>query len=115
MWRKRKPEKKTTVGPLGPFFKNRSPGSNPRRHKKDLLASRPGTGEVFKEGGGRREKKCQAVYPPVFQFSFPSVGRRLPVAEGLALAWEEIACMSWKIPVLGAQDKDIRPDTEESC
>ena len=53
--------------------------------------------------------------PPVFQFSSPGVGRRLPVVEGLALAWEEIACMSWEILVLGAQDKDVRPDMEESC
>ena len=30
--------------------------------------------------------------------------------EGLALAWEEIACMSWEKLVLGAQDKDVRPD-----
>ncbi len=72
-------------------------------------------GEVFKEGGERREKNARPYTPPVFQFSFPSVGRRLPVVEGLALVWEEIACMSWKIPVLGAQDNDVRPDTEESC
>ncbi len=35
--------------------------------------------------------------------------------EGLALAWEEIACMSWKILVFRAQDKDVRLDTESSC
>ena len=32
--------------------------------------------------------------------------------EGLALAWEEIACMSWRRPVHGAQDKDVKPDKD---
>ena len=76
-------------------------------------------GEVFKEGGERREKNARPYTPthptPVFQFSSLSVGRRLPVVEGHALAWAEFACMSWEIPVLGAQDKDVRPDMEESC
>ncbi len=62
-----------------------------------------------------RENARPYIPHPVFQFSSPSVGRRLAVAEGHALAWTEIACMSWKIPVLRAQDKDVRPDTEESC
>ncbi len=64
----------------------------------------------------REERKMPGcIPPPVFAISSLSVGRRSPVAEGHALAWTEIACMSWEIPVLGAQDKDVRPDTEESC
>ncbi len=75
--------------------------------------------QVFKEGGERREKNASRPYAPhptpVFQFLSPSTGKRLPVVEGLALVWEEIACMSWKEPVYGAQDKDVRPDKESSC
>ncbi len=62
-------EKSHSWVPPGPLFKDRGPASNLRRHRKDLLASRPGTGEVFKEGGERREEKCQAVYPTRF-FNF---------------------------------------------
>ena len=35
--------------------------------------------------------------------------------EGLALARVEVACMSWRRLVFGAQDKDVRPDMESSC
>ncbi len=72
--------------------------------------------EVFKEGGGGRRKKNVRPYTPRFFNFYPrEQGKDCLVVEGLALAWEEITCMLWEILVFGAQDKDVRPDMEETC
>ena len=58
----------------------------------------------------KEERKRQALYPQFFNFYPCEQGRDCLVVEGLALAWEEIACMSWGRLALGAQDKDVKPD-----
>ncbi len=55
--------------------------------------------------------KTSGLIPIQFFNSYPrEQGKDCPVVEGLALAWDEIACMSWRKLVLGAQDKDVKPD-----
>ena len=59
----------------------------------------------------KEERENLRPYTPQFSNFYPrEQGKDCPVVEGLALAWEEITCMSWKKLVLGAQDKDVRPD-----
>ncbi len=60
-----------------------------------MSASRPGTVEVFKEGGEKREKTSGRTppLPQFFNFYPREQGKDCLVVEGLALAWEEIACI----------------------
>ena len=74
-----------------------------------------GRSESLKREEERREKILGHVLPPPQVFNFSKCGIELPSCEGLVLARVEVACMSWRKLLSGAQDKDVRPNQEPSC
>ena len=106
-YRKVPPERRATAGPRWTRCSRiGAPGSQPPETEKAQVGESTGDGRGLQRERRKKREECQALYP---------LGKRLPVVEGLALVWEVIACMSWKEPVFGAQDKDVRPDKESSC
>ncbi len=93
------PEKRVTVGPYRARYpRTGAPAPTPGDTKRTYWRVARGAGEVFKEGGERREEKCQAVYPTRFSNFIPE-------------RWKKIACCGRTRLGVGADHLYVMEDT----